>query len=142
MTIKELTSLTPEQTSDLKALMAELDADIAVSADMLLAAAGNPSTHLFAAIDNDRVVGCASLCITVSPTGRKGGIEDVVVSNACRGCGIGRMLIEHMLQFARENYAPIEMHLTSRPAREAANRLYQKVGFSRYDTNVYKLKIN
>jgi ribosomal protein S18 acetylase RimI-like enzyme len=31
--------------------------------------------------------------------------------------------------------------LTSRPSREAANRLYQRVGFERRDTNVYRYRL-
>ena len=141
MELRELNSLTESQIADLTALMAELDSEIAISPQMLTAAAGYPSTHFFAALENGHIIACASLCITCSPTGRKGGIEDVVVGSACRGRGIGRLLMEHIIDFARSRYAPIDLHLTSRPKREAANILYQKVGFERYETNVYKLKI-
>ena len=141
MEIRELTDLSQEQIRDLTALMAELDDTIEVTPQMLSAAAGYPSTHFFAAIGQGHIIACASLCVTVSPTGRKGGIEDVVVGSACRGLGLGRMLMEHIIDFARTHLAPIDLHLTSRPAREAANILYRKVGFQQYDTNVYKLKI-
>ena len=140
MRITELTSLSESQTSDLLKLMPQLTSSIEVSAKMLCAAAENPSTHLFAVVDEEgRIAGCASLCITKSPTGVKGGIEDVVVDTTFRGQHIGRQLIEHIIAFAQENYAPVTLHLTSRPSREKANRLYQSVGFSKYDTNVYKL---
>lgn len=139
MRITELTSLTESQTTDLLKLMPQLTSSIQVSAKMLCAAAENPSTHLFVAIDEEgRIAGCASLCINKSPTGVKGGIEDVVVDATFRGQHIGRQLIEHIIAFAKENYAPVTLHLTSRPSREKANRLYQSIGFSKYDTNVYK----
>ena len=141
MEILELSTLTAEQIADLSALMAELDPDIPVSPEMLLDTAGDPSTHLFAAIEEGRIVGTASLCVTHSPTGAKGGIEDVVVSSACRGRHLGRMLMEHILEYARTQLAPIQLHLTSRPAREKANLLYQAIGFQRYPTNVYKLMV-
>jgi ribosomal protein S18 acetylase RimI-like enzyme len=32
--------------------------------------------------------------------------------------------------------------LTSRPSREAANRLYQREGFEQRDTNVYRLTLH
>jgi ribosomal protein S18 acetylase RimI-like enzyme len=31
--------------------------------------------------------------------------------------------------------------LTSRPSREAANRLYQRIGFERRETNVYRYNL-
>ena len=140
MEIIELNSLTPTQAADLLSLMEVLDPAIPVTADDLQAAAACPSTHLVAAVEDGRIIGCASLCITRHPLGLKGGIEDVVVSPEARGRHIGRQLMEHIIGFAR-GLAPIELHLTSRPSREKANLLYQKIGFLRYDTNVYKLKL-
>lgn len=142
MEIIELTSpLSTQQVADLLELMPELDPEISVTADMLQAAVANPSTHQFAAVEDGHIVGTASLCFSHSPTGRKGGIEDVIVSSACRGRHIGRMLMEHIIAYARKNLAPIVLHLTSRPFRESANRLYQAVGFQPYETNVYKFQI-
>ena len=142
MEIIELTSpLSAQQVADLLALMPELDSEITFTADMLQAAVADPSTHQFAAVEDGHIVGTASLCVSHSPTGRKGGIEDVVVSSAFRGRHIGRLLMEHIIDYARNNLAPIVLHLTSRPFRESANRLYQAVGFQPYDTNVYKLPI-
>ena len=142
MEIIELTSpLSAQQVADLLALMPELDSEITFTADMLQASVADPSTHQFAAVEDGHIVGTASLCVSHSPTGRKGGTEDVVVSSACRGRHIGRQLMEHIIDYARKDLAPIVLHLTSRPFRESANRLYQAVGFQPYDTNVYKLPI-
>ena len=140
MEILELTSLSASQLADLHALMTELDPAIAVSDEMLSAAVAHPSTHFFAAVEDGHILGCASLCITRHPLGLKGGIEDVVVSSACRGRGLGRQLMEHIIAFAR-TLAPIELCLTSRPSRVAANQLYQALGFIHYQTNVYKLPL-
>ena len=143
MEIIELTKpLTALQVADLLALMPELDPEITFTADMLQAAVADPSTHQFAAVEDGHIVGTASLCVSHSPTGRKGGIEDVVVSSAFRGRHIGRQLMEHIIDYARKDLAPIVLHLTSRPFRESANRLYQAVGFRPYDTNVYKFPID
>lgn len=142
MEIIELTSpLSTQQVADLLELMPELDPEISVTADMLQAAVADSSTHQFAAVEDGHIIGTASLCVSHSPTGRKGGIEDVIVSSACRGRHIGRMLMEHIIDYARKNLAPIVLHLTSRPSRESANRLYQAVGFQPYETNVYKFQI-
>lgn len=64
-----------------------------------------------------------------------------MVDTAYRGRGLGRMLVERALAFARE-CAPVTVMLTSRPSREAANALYRAVGFSLKQTNLYKLDIN
>ena len=142
MEIIELTSpLSAQQVADLLVLMPQLDPEISYTADMLQAAVADSSTHQFAAVEDGHIVGTASLCVSHSPTGRKGGIEDVVVGSAFRGRHIGRQLIEHIIAYARKNLAPIQLHLTSRPFRTNANRLYQAVGFRPYETNVYKLKI-
>ena len=140
MEIKELHTLTSSQVDEILALMNELDPTISVSAETLLAAVKEPSTHFFAAVENEHILGCASLCITRHPLGLKGGIEDVVVSSSCRGQGLGRKLMEHIISYAK-SLAPIELHLTSRPFRESANHLYLAVGFQPYDTNVYKYPI-
>ena len=142
MNIIQLHTLTQEQIQDLLGLMKELNPEIKVTAEMLEAVVADPGARFFAAIGPDgHIVGTATLCISHSPTGRKGGIEDVVVGSAFRGRHIGRQLMEHIIAYARKNLAPIQLHLTSRPFRTNANRLYQAVGFQPYETNVYKLKI-
>ena len=141
MTITELHTLTPSQISDVLALMRELDPEITVTEAMLMQAVEAPGTHFFAAVDDGRIVGCASLCVSDSPTGRKASVEDVVVGSASRGRGIGRALMEHIIDFARRELAPIDIHLTSRPHRTAANALYRSLGFVPRETNIYRLTL-
>ena len=141
MEIIELKTLSQADIASLDSLMKELTSEKKVTPDMLLATVSDPSTHLFAAVEDGRIIGCASFCVSHTPTGAKGSIEDVVVGSAFRGRHIGRMLMEHMIEYARREFSPIEMHLTSRPAREAANLLYQSLGFYRYETNYYKLQL-
>ena len=141
MEIIELNTLSKADTANLVSLMKELTSEKKVTSDMLLATVSDPSTHLFAAVEDGQIIGCASLCVSHTPTGAKGSIEDVVVGSAFRGRHIGRMLMEHIIEYARSEFSPIELHLTSRPAREAANLLYQSLGFYRYETNYYKMNI-
>lgn len=141
MEIIELHSLTDSQTADLLGLMEVLDSTVKVTPEVLKAAAESAGTHLFAAVEDGRIIGTASLCVTAHPLGLKGGIEDVVVSPEARGRHIGRLLMEHIIGYAKENLSPIELHLTSRPEREKANLLYQAIGFKRHYTNVYKLQL-
>ena len=141
MEIIEVYSLTEGQVSDLRQLMSELTPDITVSAEMLENVVNASGTHLFAAIDDGHIVGCASLCVFDSPTGRKASVEDVVVLSSYRGNHIGKDLMEYLINYASRNLGDVDLHLTSRPTRVAANNLYRSLGFQQCETNVYKLKI-
>ncbi len=101
----------------------------------------SPATDLFIAIDDGTVVGIATLVNFHIPTGRRAWIEDVVVDEAARGRGVGAALTEAMIDRARE-LGCRTVDLTSRPSREAANRMYQRAGFVARDTNVYRYKVS
>lgn len=58
-----------------------------------------------------------------------------------RNQGIGRGLMEHIIDFARRELTSVDLHLTSRPERVAANELYLKMGFGRKGTNVYWMRV-
>ena len=87
--------------------------------------------------DGNTIVGSLTLVVFPIPTGIRAWIEDVVVDEAARGKGVGEALNTFALQRARERGAKT-VDLTSRPSREAANRLYQRLGFVARDTNVYR----
>lgn len=88
-----------------------------------------------------RVDGCLCGMLTLvtfsSPMGTHAWIEDVVVDENMRGRGIGEALTRLALQRARQQGAK-NVNLTSRPARAAANRLYQRLGFQQWQTNLYR----
>lgn len=94
---------------------------------------------LFMARSAAGIVGSLTLAFYRIPTGLKAWIEDVVVDEAGRGHGVGRLLNETALAEARRRGAK-DVSLTSRPSREAANRLYQRIGFHARETNVYRYK--
>jgi ribosomal protein S18 acetylase RimI-like enzyme len=97
-------------------------------------------TQFLARDDDGAIVGVSTLVVFPIPTTRRAWIEDVIVESTRNGEGIGRQLIEAMVARARAlECATIE--LTSRPSREAANRLYQSIGFERRDTNVYRYEL-
>ncbi|MFZ5857394.1 MAG: GNAT family N-acetyltransferase [Chloroflexota bacterium] len=85
------------------------------------------------------IVGMLTLIVYPTPTGVRARIEDVVVDESVRGQGIAVELVQHALEIARAKGAD-GVALTSNPRREAANRLYQKVGFTKWETNVYFFK--
>ena len=86
-----------------------------------------------------RIVGMLTLIVYRVPTGVRARIEDVVVDESARGRGVAVALIVRALELARSKGAD-GVALTSNPRREAANKLYQKVGFKRWETNVYFYK--
>jgi ribosomal protein S18 acetylase RimI-like enzyme len=101
----------------------------------ILAAEG---TRLFCARDADkRIIGFLVLVIFRIPTGLRFRIEDVVVDEAARGSGTGKQLLLTALEAAGKMGAK-QVDLSCRPARKSANRLYQKLGFEKRDTNVYR----
>lgn len=89
---------------------------------------------------DDAIIGSLTLAMFVIPTGTRAWIEDVVVDEAGRGKGVGRLLNEVALERARAAGAKT-VDLTSRPSREAANRLYQRLGFEQRSTNVYRYNL-
>ncbi len=140
MEIIRLQSVTDAQIGEIMALMRELDPQIAVTPEMVRRAVEAPGTHFFAMLGGPHIVGCASLCVTTSPTGCKAHIEDVVVLSSYRGQQLGRRLMEYVLGYARKELpAGTKIYLTSRPQRVAANALYQSLGFRRKETNVYEI---
>jgi ribosomal protein S18 acetylase RimI-like enzyme len=138
----ELCTLTESQIADLLGLMKELNAELTVTPLQQQRSVAAPGTRIFIAENDEKhIVGCATLCVIESPTGRKASVEDVVVLPAYRGQGIGRTLLTRIIDFAKNKLAPIDLRLTSNPSRTEANALYQALGFVQRETNVYKISL-
>ncbi|MED5327760.1 MAG: GNAT family N-acetyltransferase, partial [Actinomycetota bacterium] len=108
----------------------------------LLSIIDNPNSVLFIAeLDGEddarSVVGSLTLAFYRIPTGLKAWIEDVVVDESARGLGVGEALNVAAIDESRQRGAK-NVSLTSRSSREAANRLYQRLGFEPYETNLYR----
>lgn len=86
------------------------------------------------------IVGAMILVLFPLASGLRAWIEDVVVDESARGRGIGAALNRHAIEIARQAGART-VDLTSRPDREAANRLYARLGFNQRNTNVYRLDL-
>jgi ribosomal protein S18 acetylase RimI-like enzyme len=100
----------------------------------------SPATVLLVARVDGKIAGILTLATFRIPTGIRAWIEDVVVDEAARGHGVGQALNLTAIEEARKRGA-ITVDLTSRPSREAANRLYQRIGFEARTTNVYRYSI-
>jgi ribosomal protein S18 acetylase RimI-like enzyme len=101
---------------------------------------GGDSSRLVVARLDGRIVGMLTLVIYPLPTGVRARIEDVVVDEQARGQGIGAALTREAVRLAGLGSART-VDLTSRPSRTAANRLYERMGFQRRESNVYRLEI-
>jgi len=97
----------------------------------------SPDSVLYLARHDGRIVGSLTLAFYRIPTGLKAWIEDVVVDESARGQGVGEALNNAAIDEARRRGAK-HISLTSRAFRDTANRLYQRLGFVPYDTNVYR----
>jgi len=120
-------------------LLAELGATTFPSLDTLRAIVESNSVVVLVARNsgNRMLIGTLTLVMIHTPTGIRARIEDVVVDPVARGRGIGEALSRHAIRIATARQA-LTVDLTSKPSREAANRLYLRLGFRRVETNVYR----
>lgn len=141
MIVEEITEYSPELLEHLQVLLPQLSKNASALTEIetrRIVDCG--ATRLFFAKEGDLVLGMLTIVIFPIPTGVRAWIEDVVVDESGRGKGVGETLSQHALSLARSEGAKT-VDLTSRPGREAANRLYQRIGFSPRDTNVYRIEL-
>jgi ribosomal protein S18 acetylase RimI-like enzyme len=101
----------------------------------------SPATDLFIALDDSgTIIGTATLVTFRIPTGMRAWIEDVIVDENATNRGVATAMTNAMLDRARK-LGCVSVDLTSRPSREAANHVYQKVGFEPRVTNVYRFDL-
>ena len=142
MEIFEAKEVTDELIHAFQRLMPQLSqSKPAPTREELQVIVDTPTTILFMAREEGKLVGSLSLATFRVPTGILAWIEDVVVDESVRGRGIGEALTRAALAKAKE-MGVRTVDLSSRPAREAANRLYQRVGFELRQTNVYRYRID
>lgn len=138
--VEELTSYLPQDLLELDALMRELSASSFCNEGLLEAALGDANVHVYVIRDGGHIVATGTLCIKHTLEFAIADIESVVVSSHCRGKGFGRELMSAMIDAAK-GLKVHHIQLTSNPTRVAANRLYQELGFEKYETNCYKMRV-
>ena len=135
------TELVTEVTDELQAAMRRLIPQLTMKkppsqAELEALVVSECSSLVIARTGDDSIVGMACVSVYRVPTGIRAIIEDVVVDQAARGKGVGEALTRRCLNIARAKGVPA-VTLTSNPAREAANRLYVRMGFQPRETNSY-----
>ena len=142
MKIIELLSISETQVDEFRELYTELSPSIIVNKEKILRAIESPGTRVFVILDEDEhIIGSATLCVSSLPTGRVASVEAVVVSSRYRGQGLGKMLMEHVIGYARREFPGTAIHLTSNPKRVVANEMYKSLGFQKVETNVYRMEV-
>jgi ribosomal protein S18 acetylase RimI-like enzyme len=137
--VTEFRDVSEDLASALDTLVPQLsNSSPAPTRDEWQAIASAEATRLLVAETAEgRAVGMLTLAVFTIPTGVRAWIEDVVVDEGVRGGGVGALLVRRALDLASDAGART-VDLTSRPSREAANRLYQRLGFELRQTNVYR----
>jgi ribosomal protein S18 acetylase RimI-like enzyme len=141
MRIERITAATEELWDAFQRLVPQLTSNSPPPSpgDLAALVGSELSTLLIARSDGGSILGAANLTVYRVPTGVRAIIEDVIVDESARGQGIGEALVRRCLEIAREKGAS-GVSLTSNPKRGAANKLYQKMGFARRETNAYYYK--
>lgn len=138
--IERVTTPSGEHVEALTRLLPQLSSADPPSLDGLKAITSNEATYLYVARVDRTIVGSLSLATFAIPTGLRAWIEDVVVDAASRGQGVASALVRAATDQAKLLGAS-SIDLTSRPSRVDANRLYQQLGFTQRETNVYRITL-
>jgi ribosomal protein S18 acetylase RimI-like enzyme len=143
MDIAEVTEVDAELVEAFERLIPQLSSSSPPPSERdLRAIVASPASHLLVARNAEgRIVGSLTLVVFPIPTGRRAWIEDVVVDEAATRAGVGTALNRHALDLARDLRVRT-VDLTSRPSREAANRLYRGLGFVPRETTVYRYSLD
>ena len=138
--IIEIQSYSPEYHEAMQRFLDQLTTNpMTLTEEMFRQLLASPNSHLFFLMKDEQIAGMLTVGIYYSPTGGKAWIEDVVVDETFRGQGLSKLLVAHAIEFTQSQGIP-SLILTSNPKRIAANKLYQAMGFTHKETNVYRMK--
>ena len=139
--IKQLTEASEATLKDINVLVQQLSERLPeCSIELLQKIVTSKNLELWVAQDQGRVVGMGTLAVVSLPEGERAQVEDVVVHESNRGQGLGEKISSKLIERAKARNIRV-VTLSSRADRVAANKLYQKLGFEEWKTNVYRLKL-
>ena len=143
MRIEAVTELTAEIQEALGRLLPQLNPKLALpDAKRLRRLLEDPDVVLLIARDGERIVGTTTVIVYTTPFWIKARLDEVVVDHSVRGKGVGEELIRAALDIGRERGAQVaELQSGRGPAREAAHRLYERIGFQIRDTDVFRISL-
>jgi GNAT superfamily N-acetyltransferase len=143
MRIEAATEATPELERTLARLLPQLNATLPVpTMQRLQALIADPAVTLLVAREGDEAIGTATVIVYTTPFWIKARLDEVVVDQSARGKGIGEALVLACLDVARDRGAQVaELQSGRGSARDAANRLYRRMGFELRDSNLYRITL-
>jgi len=136
-TVEPVAQITDEVVAAFERLLPQLSSSARVHRQLLEQLVDHDATVLFLGRLDGQIVGATTLVTYPIPTGWRAHIDDVVVDTSARGHGVGEALVSAALTEARARGVRT-VDLTSRPSRDAAIRLYQRLGFIVRDSHVYR----
>jgi len=142
--IEILREFSPEAGTALRNLVSQLGKNHQeLTDDAIKEMLSYPTHNIFIArdIQTNFIAGMMLCMVYRIPYVRKGYLDDLVVDENFRNRGIATLLFQSALAYAKENGAAY-VDFTSRPQRDAGNTLYEKLGFKKRDTNLYRIIYN
>lgn len=101
----------------------------------------NPGTTLLVARNGPVIIAMLMLVVVRGPVGVRAWIDDLIIDEAARGCGVGTRLTEEAVSIAGRSGAR-SVQLSCPPSRPGPNRAYQRLGFERRETNLYRFRMS
>ena len=143
MRIEAVTKLTPAIQEALGRLLPQLNANLPVpDVDRFNRLLNDPDVVLLVARDGERIVGTTTVIVYTTPFWIKARLDEVVVDESARGKGVGEALVKAALDVGRERGAQLaELQSGRGPARAAAHKLYERIGFKLRDTDVFRISL-
>lgn len=141
VTIERLTKFSSKDAESIRRLAANLGSNYQTLTDRdIKEMLRSSATYLFVARESKGkdIVGMATLIIYRIPYAKKATFDDLIVDESFQGQGIGRQLSEKVMSVAKKSGAAY-IDFTSSPKRIKANKLYEKLGFKKRNTNIYRL---
>lgn len=129
----------PKTENRIHALFTQLNAVIVPLSLKIILDPKNPAIVACCTLEN-QIVGVAVMAEYSVISGRKAWIEDVVVDETHRGKGIGRKLMEFLINEGRQK-GIYEILLFTAHHRKPAHQLYQSLGFQKKESQIYTLKL-
>ncbi|MBR0467981.1 GNAT family N-acetyltransferase [Candidatus Saccharibacteria bacterium] len=145
MKITKLEKYTPETADQIRKLLIQLSRSGKDRGeipqewfDELIA---SPYHDMLIAVEDDKIIGIATLSIHMGPIIRKNAyLEDFVTDQTVRGKGIGSALWDAMLDWAKEKGCN-NLEFTCGNGREASQQFYKNHGATIYDTNFFRRQV-
>ncbi|OGN28451.1 MAG: hypothetical protein A3A33_00540 [Candidatus Yanofskybacteria bacterium RIFCSPLOWO2_01_FULL_49_25] len=138
---EQLTQVTTKALEEINILVPQVSNSAnALTYSDLLAIVKDNGVTLLTVKDGAKIIGFGTFAVYHSISGTRGRIDHTVIDESYRGQGLGEKLTRELIKIAREKKVK-RVELTSRSSHVAANKLFQKIGFEKHETNMYRLNL-